>query len=86
MDDGEKWGGYPLTVIRTRYGGVYEGGAYAAFGIEPQQIPDAVLGGDTDCMLWWEAHRQFAGVGDTLEAAVAALELADWPPSFDLRA
>jgi hypothetical protein len=29
----------PVTIIATRYGGTYEGGAWAAFPLDPWQVP-----------------------------------------------
>jgi len=79
---------YPLTVVRARYGGVYEGGKFAAFNAEPDGIrwhlpcaatdhgePDA-FGGDPDCMSWWMfAHMvMLIGVGETIEEAILDLD------------
>lgn len=81
---------WPLTIVRTRYGGVYEGGKFAAFNSEPDGIrwhlpcmatedsePDA-FGGDPDCMSWWMLAPLVmpVGVGETIEEAVQSLELA----------
>ena len=31
---------WPVTVILTRYGGTYEGGRWAAFNLDHEDIPD----------------------------------------------
>lgn len=64
---------YPCTVFRTRYGGVYEGGEWGAFQLA--FIPPDAFGDDPTCADWWRrAHESLpVGVGDTPEAAIAAL-------------
>lgn len=57
---------YPLTVIRTRYGGSYEGGMYAAFPVEFHRIPHVAVGDDTTCSMFWASPAsRFIGVGGT---------------------
>jgi hypothetical protein len=49
---------YPVTIVRTRYSGVYEGGAWAAFDCDAATLPlDAYRADDTSCAEWWDrAH------------------------------
>ena len=75
---------YPLTIILTRYGGVYEGGEYAAFNCYPNQIPRAAQGDDISCSQWWEANSDLVGVGDTAEDALADLRLKMRDETFSI--
>jgi hypothetical protein len=75
---------YPTCVIRARYGGVYEGGAWVALASEPQDVPDAAIGSDVECASWFGEHRGGIGVGATADEAVERLlaiaELERWAP------
>lgn len=64
---------YPITIITTRYGGVYEGGGWAAFNCHPEEVPLAATGDDTDCADWWYRHSSEVGVGWTPDAALLNL-------------
>ena len=66
---------YPVTIIRTRYGGVYEGGRWAAFNLYPDQIPEDATGGDTECAVWWNTHDFPVGVASA--PTMALIDLAD---------
>lgn len=79
---------YPVTIIATRYGGSYEGGAWAAFHCNEDELPPAATGDDTSCAVFWSdvsAHMA-VGVGATPNDALTALEkkIADlkarWTP------
>lgn len=66
---------YPVTIIATRYGGVYEGGQYAAFACATELVPPEAEGDDTDAMVFWrDADPRLVGVGATPDAALAALK------------
>ena len=41
---------YPVTIVQTRYGGIYEGGAWAALLSHPEEIPPDAFGGDSVCV------------------------------------
>lgn len=60
-----------VVVVATRYGGVYEGGMFAA--IPADWLQADAFGQDTECGDWWHAHGHKAGVGATPDAA-----LQDW--------
>jgi hypothetical protein len=60
------------VIIETRYGGGYEGGAWAAFASEA--IPEEAQGEDVECRTWWEAPTVAAGVGATPEEALGMLD------------
>lgn len=67
---------YPVTIISTRYGGAYEKGAWAAFNLDPEDIPPAATGDDTSCFVFWldAAPNMAIGVGDTPDEALKDLE------------
>jgi hypothetical protein len=65
---------YPVTIFRTRYGGTYEGGEWAAFPLHPLQVPGEPIADDVTCATWWEQFANAVGVGDTPEVALADLE------------
>lgn len=62
-----------MTITETRYGGVYEGGKWAAFDLEPDMIPPDAFGGDPECWAWWDEHGAGVGTGDTPQEAYDAL-------------
>jgi hypothetical protein len=64
-----------MTVItETRYGGVYEGGPWAAFGVEsPASVPTEAFGGDPCAVDWWDNPTVPVGVGTTPDASFARL-------------
>ena len=55
---------YPVAIIATRYGGTYEGGAWAAFPLDPWQVPTDPFADDMACAAWWEQFAHAVGVGD----------------------
>lgn len=65
---------YPLTVVRCRYSGVYEGGAFAAFNKNPDEILwRGAFDDDCACAAWWGNARErgeVIGVGDSPQEAV----------------
>lgn len=63
-----------VTIIRTRYGGIYEGGQWAAFPVDHERIPPDVTGSDSECIAWWGQFGAGIGVGSTPNDALAALE------------
>jgi hypothetical protein len=69
---------YPVTIIRTRYGGAYEGGVWAAFPVRADRVPPETTGDDRACMVWWEEYGAGVGLGATPESAVADLENKQW--------
>ena len=57
---------YPVTIIRSRYGGVYEGGQWAALDCSHGEVPDAAIGDDVECAEFWALAR------------VGRHEISDW--------
>jgi len=64
---------YPATIIYTRYGGVYEGGRWAALDCSHEDVPDAAVGDDLECAEFW-----------TL-ACAGRYEISDWRARAELR-
>jgi hypothetical protein len=67
---------YPVTLVLDRYGGVYSGGIWLAFEADPHAIPEAIWGGDGECMEFWEHHdsiRLPIGKGASPEEAILSL-------------
>lgn len=68
---------YPITIIASRYGGVYEGGAWSAFPCYPESVPYEASGDDVECCGWWADNGgQAAAAGETPNDALLALEEA----------
>lgn len=76
---------YPLTIIASRYSGVYSGGAFLAWNIFHHEIPQSATGSDVDCNEFWCDFVQgqsitnrfnekvFVGKGQTTGEAIADL-------------
>jgi hypothetical protein len=60
---------YPVTIVTTRYRGTYEGGEWAAFNLDPQDIPAGWDGSDEHAAAWWAHPPVPVGVGASAEAA-----------------
>lgn len=64
-----------IVILETRYGGVYEGGPWAAFSVaSPASVPEDAFGGDAIAATWWGAPTMPVGVGDSPDDAHARLE------------
>jgi hypothetical protein len=55
----------PVTIVRARYGGIYEPGFWLAFPLPPNQLPEDWDAGDSECYQFWQEHRDDYGGGDT---------------------
>ena len=67
---------YPVTIIRARYGGVYEPGEWIAFPLLPENLPIGYHADDVTCMTFWDDYRrnrQPVGGGETPDAALEDL-------------
>ncbi len=62
-----------VTVItQTRYGGIYEGGPWAAFATTDLAFdPGDAFSGDTFALAWWDTPTVPVGVGETPDQALA---------------
>lgn len=65
---------YPLTIIKDRYGGVYSGGQYTAWNLEPQEIPTQIFYDDVSCYGFWLENKVPVGKGDTPQEAIKKLQ------------
>lgn len=61
--------GYPLTIVADRFGGIYSGGAYTAWNLEPWEVPGDVAAGDLDSAIFWSENRLLYGKGGTPDEA-----------------
>lgn len=61
----------PITIISSRYRGVYEGAKFLAFNLNFFEIPDAVYGDDISCCDWFceESVNYQIGKGSTPDEA-----------------
>ena len=79
--------GWERTIVKTRYGGCYEGGAWACFPFSDDSSHDELwCACDNDCAEWWHTMRMLnipIGVGDTPDLALADCEakVAAWNAS-----
>jgi hypothetical protein len=65
---------FPCAICPTRYGGVYEGGKWAAFGCDPWEVPSEAFGDDIACGVWWAHDKPMVtATGSTPEEAHANL-------------
>lgn len=66
---------WPVTIVRARYSGVYEVGAWLAFPHHPDQLPVEWDAGDVICVEFWSDPRrqEEIGGGDSPDAAYADL-------------
>lgn len=79
---------WPLIIIRSRYGGTYEGGDWIACTETPSSLPQSIYGGDVACASFFSfledsgyrllrdnwPFRVAYGVGNTPEEAVKHLK------------
>lgn len=59
---------YPVTIVRSRYGGTYEPGDWVAFPTPPESLPSGWDGGDAECARFWQEHPEFGGGATPSEA------------------
>lgn len=64
---------WPVTIVRSRYGGIYEPGVWIAFPQAPKDIPDDWRAGDVACAEFFTQRRGFVGGGDTPDEALSDL-------------
>ena len=65
--------GLPLdvTIVRSRYSGIYEPGVWLAFAQPPDLLPPEWNGSDTECCGYFalESNCRYLGGGDTPQNA-----------------
>ena len=77
---------YPLTVVAYRYGGVYSGGRFTAWNLDPCDVPEAPWGDDGEASeFWWAGGVDgfIVGVGSTPKEAIDDLFAQGGEPSMN---
>lgn len=64
---------YPLTITADRYTGVYSGGAYIAWNLDADEVPDDIYSDDCGCHNFWLHNEIVCGKGRTVSEALANL-------------
>jgi len=64
---------YPVTIVTTRYGGAYEKGAWAAFPLVAEDLPEDWNADDFECQAFWQSYTGCVGIGATPAEAHARL-------------
>lgn len=64
---------YPLTILKDRYGGIYSGGDYLAFPLEPNNLPYGYAASEVTCVSFWKDYSEPVGKGNTPEEASVIL-------------
>lgn len=65
---------YPTTIISDRYNGTYSRGAWLAFPLRYDEIPEEVSGEDMECQLFWDNYKEPVGKGLDFDSALYDLE------------
>lgn len=60
---------YPMTIVKDRYGGVYSGGAYTAWNLDPWELPSEMADSDLFCGEFWAWNKLPCGKGNTPDEA-----------------
>ena len=61
---------YPITIIMDRYSGIYSGGAFLAFNLDYDEIPQEINQDDVTCMNFWSTNKNMiVGRGATPQEA-----------------
>lgn len=60
---------YPVTIVRSRYGGAYEPGAWLAWPRDANRLPLDWDGDDIPCRRFWESEGGVVGAGNSPQAA-----------------
>ena len=62
-------GPYEVTIVHSRYGGIYEPGEWVAFACWPEQIPPDWNADDVTCLDFFTERRGEIGGGATPQEA-----------------
>jgi hypothetical protein len=60
---------WPVTIVRARYGGIYEPGVWLAFPSHPDALPIEWDAGDIMASSYYEDHSHEIGGGSTPDEA-----------------
>lgn len=72
----EKGGIYPVTIVMDRYSGTYSNAKWLAFNLDTSDIPDEIGSSDPDEMIFWREHDEAKlpiGKGKTPDLAIIDL-------------
>lgn len=58
-----------VTIVRSRYGGIYEPGKWIAFAMSPGDLPPDWNGDDIVCTDFFQSRRGAVGGGETPQEA-----------------
>ena len=64
---------YPLTITADRYSGTYSGGAYIAWNLDANEIPEDIYYDDCGSCDFWLENSIVCGKGRTVSEAVVDL-------------
>jgi hypothetical protein len=71
---------YPITIISDRYSGVYSGGEWTAWALDPDNLPDGIFDSDVECAVAWSELKEDRkrgklafGIGNTPDEALRDL-------------
>ncbi|MGW4800251.1 hypothetical protein ACWEPC_48315 [Nonomuraea sp. NPDC004297] len=58
-----------VTIVMSRYGGIYEPGIWVAFPMNPDELPPDWYAGDVECAHFFAERKGEIGGGDTPQEA-----------------
>ena len=69
---------YPLTIVMDRYSGVYSGGIFTAWNLDPDEVPEEICWDDGSVMTFFDNVREgkspfVYGIGKTPDEAAMDL-------------
>ena len=66
---------YPLTIVADRYSGTYSGGAFTAWNLQAEDVPQDINASDVECASFWDTAdgRYYIGRGKTPDEAIKDL-------------
>jgi hypothetical protein len=72
-----------ITIVAARYRGVYEGGRWLAFPLDPRKLPQDWQSNDIACVTFFSHYAKPLGKGSSPDGAYADL-IEQWScPSRD---
>lgn len=69
---------YPLTIVMDRYTGVYSGGIFTAWNLDPDEVPEDICADDNSASEFFDELRYrrqdyIYGIGETPDEAAMDL-------------
>lgn len=71
---------YRVTIVRSRYGGIYEPGEWIAFALWPDELSPDWCGDDGTCQAYFRERSDEVGGGSSPQAAYDDLLRRLHPP------